>query len=215
MLFYSVQTLFHPYEAETWLSTVVPVTVWSRVLIRGKRILPWIHRAIPELYIDTILTLRVLLMQSENGSGRGEGNDQHPERVQVGPVYNACHSFGLIRLPSFLRLSVWCASSSYSSHNKGQASAWQRKRHREDIEVCCCFHLLWVLLRAFGRREMDQMGLTNWSEFGVNLESPIGVNLKKGKGICWNGSESLLQRAFLRLATLAERWGVLSSHKLL
>ncbi|XP_034991100.2 mediator of RNA polymerase II transcription subunit 24 isoform X3 [Zootoca vivipara] len=32
------------------------------------------------------------------------------------------------------KLSVWCASSSYSSHNKGQTSAWQRKRHREDIE---------------------------------------------------------------------------------
>ncbi|XP_072860337.2 mediator of RNA polymerase II transcription subunit 24 isoform X8 [Pogona vitticeps] len=32
------------------------------------------------------------------------------------------------------KLSVWCASSSYSSHNKGQMSAWQRKRHREDIE---------------------------------------------------------------------------------
>uniref|UniRef100_A0A8C5TLX4 Mediator of RNA polymerase II transcription subunit 24 n=1 Tax=Malurus cyaneus samueli TaxID=2593467 RepID=A0A8C5TLX4_9PASS len=32
------------------------------------------------------------------------------------------------------RLSVWCALSSYSSHNKGQASARQRKRHREDIE---------------------------------------------------------------------------------
>uniref|UniRef100_A0A8D0BEL9 Mediator of RNA polymerase II transcription subunit 24 n=1 Tax=Salvator merianae TaxID=96440 RepID=A0A8D0BEL9_SALMN len=32
------------------------------------------------------------------------------------------------------KLSVWCASSSYSFHNKGQASAWQRKRHREDIE---------------------------------------------------------------------------------
>ncbi|XP_037742750.1 mediator of RNA polymerase II transcription subunit 24 isoform X1 [Chelonia mydas] len=32
------------------------------------------------------------------------------------------------------KLSVWCALSSYSSHNKGQASARQRKRHREDIE---------------------------------------------------------------------------------
>lgn len=32
------------------------------------------------------------------------------------------------------RLSVWCALSSYSSHNKGQASARQKKRHREDIE---------------------------------------------------------------------------------
>ncbi|XP_070584226.1 mediator of RNA polymerase II transcription subunit 24 isoform X3 [Erythrolamprus reginae] len=32
------------------------------------------------------------------------------------------------------KLSVWCASSSYSSHNKGQVSPWQRKRHREDIE---------------------------------------------------------------------------------
>nr|XP_005999587.1 PREDICTED: mediator of RNA polymerase II transcription subunit 24 [Latimeria chalumnae] len=32
------------------------------------------------------------------------------------------------------RLSVWCALSSYSSHNKGQASPKQRKRHREDIE---------------------------------------------------------------------------------
>ncbi|XP_073684957.1 mediator of RNA polymerase II transcription subunit 24 [Garra rufa] len=32
------------------------------------------------------------------------------------------------------RLSVWCALSSYSSHHKGQASARQRKRQREDIE---------------------------------------------------------------------------------
>ncbi|KAH0626869.1 hypothetical protein JD844_002140 [Phrynosoma platyrhinos] len=32
------------------------------------------------------------------------------------------------------KLSVWCASSSYSSHNRAQMSAWQRKRHREDIE---------------------------------------------------------------------------------
>lgn len=31
---------------------------------------------------------------------------------------------------------MWCALSSYSSHNKGQASARQKKRHREDIEVC-------------------------------------------------------------------------------
>lgn len=34
----------------------------------------------------------------------------------------------------FARLAVWCALSSYSSH-KGQASARQKKRHREDIEV--------------------------------------------------------------------------------
>lgn len=34
------------------------------------------------------------------------------------------------------RLSVWCALSSYSSHSKVQASARQKKRHREDIEVC-------------------------------------------------------------------------------
>uniref|UniRef100_A0A8C3CVR1 Mediator of RNA polymerase II transcription subunit 24 n=1 Tax=Cairina moschata TaxID=8855 RepID=A0A8C3CVR1_CAIMO len=32
------------------------------------------------------------------------------------------------------KLSVWCALSSYSSHNKGQASSRQKKRHREDIE---------------------------------------------------------------------------------
>uniref|UniRef100_A0A8C1H9Y3 Mediator of RNA polymerase II transcription subunit 24 n=1 Tax=Cyprinus carpio carpio TaxID=630221 RepID=A0A8C1H9Y3_CYPCA len=32
------------------------------------------------------------------------------------------------------KLSVWCALSSYSSHHKGQASAQQRKRQREDIE---------------------------------------------------------------------------------
>uniref|UniRef100_A0A8C2PP76 Mediator of RNA polymerase II transcription subunit 24 n=1 Tax=Cyprinus carpio TaxID=7962 RepID=A0A8C2PP76_CYPCA len=32
------------------------------------------------------------------------------------------------------KLSVWCALSSYSSHHKGQASARQRKRQREDIE---------------------------------------------------------------------------------
>lgn len=31
------------------------------------------------------------------------------------------------------KLAVWCALSSYSSH-KGQASARQKKRHREDIE---------------------------------------------------------------------------------
>lgn len=35
----------------------------------------------------------------------------------------------------FLRLSVWCALSSYSSHHKGPFSARQRKRQREDIEV--------------------------------------------------------------------------------
>lgn len=34
-----------------------------------------------------------------------------------------------------LRLSVWCALSSYSSHHKGSFSARQRKRQREDIEV--------------------------------------------------------------------------------
>ncbi|KAA0725513.1 Mediator of RNA polymerase II transcription subunit 24 [Triplophysa tibetana] len=33
------------------------------------------------------------------------------------------------------KLSVWCALSSYSNHHKGQASARQRKRQREDIEV--------------------------------------------------------------------------------
>ncbi|KAM6108004.1 mediator of RNA polymerase II transcription subunit 24 [Pterocles gutturalis] len=32
------------------------------------------------------------------------------------------------------KLSVWCALSSCSSHHKGQASARQKKRHREDIE---------------------------------------------------------------------------------
>ncbi|KAL2101898.1 hypothetical protein ACEWY4_003659 [Coilia grayii] len=32
------------------------------------------------------------------------------------------------------KLSVWCALSAYSSHHKGQASARQRKRQREDIE---------------------------------------------------------------------------------
>ncbi|XP_048416722.1 mediator of RNA polymerase II transcription subunit 24 [Stegostoma tigrinum] len=32
------------------------------------------------------------------------------------------------------KLSVWCALSAHSSHNKGQATAKQRKRHREDIE---------------------------------------------------------------------------------
>ncbi|XP_078280598.1 mediator of RNA polymerase II transcription subunit 24 isoform X2 [Rhinoraja longicauda] len=32
------------------------------------------------------------------------------------------------------KLSVWCSLSSHSSHNKGQATAKQRKRHREDIE---------------------------------------------------------------------------------
>ncbi|KAM8795276.1 mediator of RNA polymerase II transcription subunit 24 [Eudromia elegans] len=32
------------------------------------------------------------------------------------------------------KLSVWCALSSYSSHNKVQASTRQKKRHREDIE---------------------------------------------------------------------------------
>lgn len=32
------------------------------------------------------------------------------------------------------KLSVWCALSAYSSHHKGQVSARQRKRQREDIE---------------------------------------------------------------------------------
>ncbi|XP_075436251.1 mediator of RNA polymerase II transcription subunit 24 [Ascaphus truei] len=32
------------------------------------------------------------------------------------------------------KLSVWCAMTSYSTHNKGQLSPRQRKRHREDIE---------------------------------------------------------------------------------
>ncbi|XP_053554150.1 mediator of RNA polymerase II transcription subunit 24 isoform X1 [Bombina bombina] len=32
------------------------------------------------------------------------------------------------------KLSVWCAMTSYSTHNKGQPSPRQRKRHREDIE---------------------------------------------------------------------------------
>ncbi|XP_075033205.1 mediator of RNA polymerase II transcription subunit 24 isoform X4 [Mixophyes fleayi] len=32
------------------------------------------------------------------------------------------------------KLSVWCAMTSYSIHNKGQPSPRQRKRHREDIE---------------------------------------------------------------------------------
>uniref|UniRef100_A0A667YZJ3 Mediator of RNA polymerase II transcription subunit 24 n=1 Tax=Myripristis murdjan TaxID=586833 RepID=A0A667YZJ3_9TELE len=32
------------------------------------------------------------------------------------------------------KLSVWCALSSYSTHHKGQASARQRRRQREDIE---------------------------------------------------------------------------------
>ncbi|XP_069093520.1 mediator of RNA polymerase II transcription subunit 24 isoform X2 [Pleurodeles waltl] len=32
------------------------------------------------------------------------------------------------------KLSVWCALSSYSSHNRGQSSPRQKKRHREDIE---------------------------------------------------------------------------------
>uniref|UniRef100_UPI00398F2C4A mediator of RNA polymerase II transcription subunit 24 isoform X2 n=1 Tax=Pristiophorus japonicus TaxID=55135 RepID=UPI00398F2C4A len=32
------------------------------------------------------------------------------------------------------KLSVWCALSAHSSHNKSQATAKQRKRHREDIE---------------------------------------------------------------------------------
>uniref|UniRef100_W5N5D6 Mediator of RNA polymerase II transcription subunit 24 n=1 Tax=Lepisosteus oculatus TaxID=7918 RepID=W5N5D6_LEPOC len=32
------------------------------------------------------------------------------------------------------KLAVWCALSSYSTHHKGQASARQRKRQREDIE---------------------------------------------------------------------------------
>lgn len=54
--------------------------------------------------------------------------------------------------PCFVpRLSVWCALSSYSSHNKGQASARQKKRHREDIEVC----LIWsrVCLEALCAQE--------------------------------------------------------------
>ncbi|XP_043530564.1 mediator of RNA polymerase II transcription subunit 24 [Chiloscyllium plagiosum] len=39
----------------------------------------------------------------------------------------------LALLPA-LTLSVWCALSAHSSHNKNQATAKQRKRHREDIE---------------------------------------------------------------------------------
>ena len=45
---------------------------------------------------------------------------------------------------SVLRLSVWCALSSYSSHNKGQASARQKKRHREDIEVRPAWSGVWL-----------------------------------------------------------------------
>ncbi|XP_053309445.1 mediator of RNA polymerase II transcription subunit 24 isoform X2 [Spea bombifrons] len=32
------------------------------------------------------------------------------------------------------KLSVWCAMTSFSTHNRGQPSPRQRKRHREDIE---------------------------------------------------------------------------------
>lgn len=68
-----------------------------------------------------------------------------------------------------IRLSVWCASSSYSSHNKGQTSAWQRKRHREDIEVNCSSH------KDVGKRKTGRSGLI--SAIGVaGFEEARGMN---------------------------------------
>ncbi|XP_023676613.2 mediator of RNA polymerase II transcription subunit 24 [Paramormyrops kingsleyae] len=50
------------------------------------------------------------------------------------------HWHGLADPPgkALAKLSVWCALSSYSSHHKGQISARQRKRQREDIEDYSC-----------------------------------------------------------------------------
>lgn len=54
----------------------------------------------------------------------------------AGPHHHPCGMVAALQHPcSVPRLSVWCALSSYSSHNKGQASSRQKKRHREDIEV--------------------------------------------------------------------------------
>ncbi|KAG7507025.1 hypothetical protein JOB18_022331 [Solea senegalensis] len=49
---------------------------------------------------------------------------------------DAAHWHSLADPPgkALAKLSVWCALSSYSSHHKGQFSARQRKRQREDIE---------------------------------------------------------------------------------
>lgn len=54
----------------------------------------------------------------------------------AGSHHEPCGMVAALQHPcSVPRLSVWCALSSYSSHNKGQASSRQKKRHREDIEV--------------------------------------------------------------------------------
>uniref|UniRef100_A0AAY4C490 Mediator of RNA polymerase II transcription subunit 24 n=1 Tax=Denticeps clupeoides TaxID=299321 RepID=A0AAY4C490_9TELE len=49
---------------------------------------------------------------------------------------NPAHWHSLADPPgkALAKLSVWCALSSYSSQHKGQVSAHQRKRQREDIE---------------------------------------------------------------------------------
>ncbi|XP_058477053.1 mediator of RNA polymerase II transcription subunit 24 [Solea solea] len=49
---------------------------------------------------------------------------------------DAAHWHSLADPPgkALAKLSVWCALSSFSSHHKGQFSARQRKRQREDIE---------------------------------------------------------------------------------
>ncbi|XP_040032980.2 mediator of RNA polymerase II transcription subunit 24 isoform X2 [Gasterosteus aculeatus] len=49
---------------------------------------------------------------------------------------DSAHWHGLADPPgkALAKLSVWCALSSFSSHNRGSFSARQRKRQREDIE---------------------------------------------------------------------------------
>ncbi|XP_077482679.1 mediator of RNA polymerase II transcription subunit 24 isoform X2 [Stigmatopora argus] len=52
---------------------------------------------------------------------------------------DSAHWHSLVDPPgkALAKLAVWCALSSYSSHNKGASSAHQRRRQREDIEDYC------------------------------------------------------------------------------
>ncbi|MGH0158720.1 UNVERIFIED_CONTAM: hypothetical protein FKN15_036005 [Acipenser sinensis] len=68
---------------------------------------------------------------------------------------------------SVCRLSVWCALSSFSSHNKSQASARQRKRQREDIED---YNTLFPLDDTQPSKLMRL--LSSNEEESVNLSSP-------------------------------------------
>lgn len=65
------------------------------------------------------------------------------------------------------KLSVWCALSSFSSHNKSQASARQRKRQREDIED---YNTLFPLDDTQPSKLMRL--LSSNEEESVNLSSP-------------------------------------------